>query len=499
VLAALLGAGAACGAILGLEPPPAEGDDGGSEGAVPEEASADASTDAAGDGFRPDALHDSPSADGGVTCTPLDAGAGGPTYRVLGFHPTEDAGLSWEFYDTSPLSSAAGNYQGGAFDGHYVYLAPAGGGIVTRYDTTAAFVLKGSWSTFDTTPLGGQGFSGAVYDGSRYVYFVPYQVHSVDGGLVNSGLVVRYDTHAAFASASAWSVFDTTTLGVAAGATPPSAFHGAVFDGQYIYFVPSGSMSNRTGRVARFDTTPPEAGAPDGGLRDAAAAIFATPAQWATFDIAAVNASGLGFVGGVSDGKRVYFVPFYNGAAADPNGFDGIVVRYDTTTSFTMGSAWTYYDLINLDQNAIGFEGAAFDGRYVYLAPHDATLAVRYDSQALVMGIGRVASWSTFDMTPLLGDAGAGGFWGTGFDGRFVYYVPNANGRVVRYDTLSPFGAACAWSAFDVSTINASAKDFAGAVYDGRWLYFVPQGTIVARFDTKTPSSMPPGYSGSFY
>jgi hypothetical protein len=40
-----------------------------------------------------------------------------------------------------------------------------------------------------------------------------------------------------------------------------------------------------------------------------------------------------------------------------------------------------------------------------------------------------------------------------------------------------------------------------GAVYDGQYLYLVPKGTWVARFDTKTPGSMPAltGYNGSFY
>ena len=49
---------------------------------------------------------------------------------------------------------------------------------------------------------------------------------------------------------------------------------------------------------------------------------------------------------------------------------------------------------------------------------------------------------------------------------------------------------------------NPAASFYFGAVFDGQYLYFVPRGNgLVARFDAKTPPSMPnlPAFHGSFY
>jgi hypothetical protein len=87
-----------------------------------------------------------------------------------------------------------------------------------------------------------------------------------------------------------------------------------------------------------------------------------------------------------------------------------------------------------------------------------------------------------------------------------VYLVPEANssgldGVVARYDTQASFTTVGSWSTFDTATLNANAITFAGAVFDGRYVYLVPSGAgIVARFDAKSPPSMPklPAFSGSF-
>src|SRR5439155_1209450 len=131
-------------------------------------------------------------------------------------------------------------------------------------------------------------------------------------------------------------------------------------------------------------------------------------------------------------------------------------------------------------------------------------IVARYDTQGVFTAAG---AWSTFDVSTV--NAGAKGFIGAAFDGRFVYLVPYSNGAtdgiVARYDTQGVFTASAAWSTFDVSTVNAGAKGFNGAVFDGRYLYLVPNnGTVastVARFDAKSPPSMPnlPGFFGSFF
>ena len=169
-------------------------------------------------------------------------------------------------------------------------------------------------------------------------------------------------------------------------------------------------------------------------------------------------------------------------------------------------SKWTTFDTTTVNAFLWGFVGAAFDGRYLYLAPNGSTegidgLVGRYDTQSSFTA---TASWSTFDVTTVNG--GANGFRGTAFDGRYVYFVPGAHsvnglgvadGIIARYDTLAGFTASSSWSTFDVTTINANANGFAGAVFDGRYLYLVPAGYtigdggfttpdgIVARYDTQ--------------
>jgi hypothetical protein len=80
------------------------------------------------------------------------------------------------------------------------------------------------------------------------VYFVPYAVDATSPTtFVYDGLVVRYDTTADFGQATSWSSFDTTSLSQAA-----HGFFGAVFDGEYLYLVPSGNSV-----VVRFHAKTP--------------------------------------------------------------------------------------------------------------------------------------------------------------------------------------------------------------------------------------------------
>ena len=119
-----------------------------------------------------------------------------------------------------------------------------------------------------------------------------------------------------------------------------------------------------------------------------------------------------------------------------------------------------------LAANPVGFEGAAFDGRYVYLL-------CRYDNgglgrrralrlQATVHGRahhGRPSTCRTLHLPARLD------FTGRVFDGRYVYSrAPQAseagrfNSIVARYDNQALFTASASWSTFDTSTVNARRK-----------------------------------------
>ncbi len=246
-------------------------------------------------------------------------------------------------------------YQGATFDGRYIYFAPdytsaADGGAlggVVRYDTSASFSDAGSWSTFDPTTMGG-GFAGAVFDG-RAVYLVPNPSATVDDAVVR-----RYDTTASFSDTSAWSAFDTTTVKWSA-----NFFWGAAFDGRFVYLVPSAAL----GIVPRFDTT----------------LSFDAGTAWSTFDMALVLTSSEQFWGAAFDGRFVYFVPFGSG----PEGH--FIIRYDATASFSADTSWRTFDPTTVNVGAKGFNGAIFDGHYVYFVPHDNGtpdgLVVRFDAK----------------------------------------------------------------------------------------------------------------------
>ncbi len=428
------------------------------------------------------------SADGAVD---LDTGDGGPvdagrcaTLLDAGDVGNPDAGptryndirqsANWAAYDSGEWTAN----NGAAFDGRYVYFAPSGwpGGpldVVTRYDTEASFTAASAWTTFNPSVVNSEatGFWGATFDG-RYVYFVPNSY----------GTVTRYDTQATFDNAASWSTFDAGTVSSRA-----KGFNGATFDGRYVYFVPHAGPA-LDGLVTRYDTQ----------------AAFGDAASWATFDTATVNASAVGFTGGVFDGRYLYLVP--NALPSGPAG--STVARYDTEAAFGNSASWSTFDTRTVDANAVHFHGGAFDGRYVYLVPSEvsggpAGLVVRYDTQA---AFANAASWSTFSTTALSPDAK--GFWDAAFDGRYVYFVPSQDntGVVTRYDTQRAFGCSASWATFSTNTLapasrEVGAADLGAAVFDGRFVYLAPgSGGFFTRFDAKSPPSIPSlaAFFGSF-
>src|SRR5262249_42858600 len=97
-----------------------------------------------------------------------------------------------------------------------------------------------------------------------------------------------------------------------------------------------------------------------GGYNDITQAV-----HWSTFDAATVRAGIKGFIGAAFDRRYVYFVPGF-----DNTGAVGTVLRYDTQGAFDAGTSWSTFDVPSLDARARGFEGAVFDGRYLYLVPY---------------------------------------------------------------------------------------------------------------------------------
>jgi hypothetical protein len=326
---------------------------------------------------------------------------------------------AWQTFDVSTVSAAATGFASGAFDGRYLYLVPsnngADDGVFVRYDTQAAFGASASWVTFDLTTVdpAAKGFSHAAFDG-RYIYFTPYNGADL-------GHTARYDTQGAgFTNAGAWTTLDLTTLNAAA-----TGFTTTQFDGRYVYYGQYTHGGSYTGLAARYDTQ--------------SAAGFSGATSWTFFDVGTVSSHAKGFYGSQFDGRYLYLIQNYDPASG---GNEGWVARYDTTLPFNSTTSWSTFDVTTINANARGFEGGEFDGRYIYLVPRTNLgtadgVAARYDTQA---SFTMATSWSVFDTTTV--NAAAKGFQGGGFDGRYLYLAPHNNGApdgvLARFDVKTP-------------------------------------------------------------
>lgn len=428
---------------------------------VPSAADAEAGADAGPDGSPVDAPGDAGTG---------EAEAGNP------YHSVDDVAL-WSKFDVSTVSAGLHGFAGGSFDGHYVYLAPhdngAPDGLVARLDTQAAggFASTTSWTSFDTASLaaGATGYLGAVYDPAHaHLYLVP------DNNGAPSGIVASYATGQPFTQdASSWATFSTLTLDAGA-----AGFSGGTFDGRYLYLAPYDNGA-ADGVVTRLDTTQ----------------AFTSASSWSTFDMTQLPGAAMakGYVGAVYAGTLVIFVP---AGVASPS---PLVAAYDSTLPFSSPTSWQTYDLSGLEATARGFLGATFDGRYVYLVPHNNGSAdgvvARYDATQQFTD---QSAWTFFDITQV--NAAATGFAGGAFDGRYIYLVPNTGTVLARYDTTAAFGTVGSWSTFDLQAqLGSGLGPFEGAVFDGEYLYLVPSGDgLVARFDARSPAALPAGQTGSF-
>jgi hypothetical protein len=437
----------------------------------------------------------------GPDVVPKDAPPGADDAVVGDFRPdakvdTADAGVCkhefsnpacWSTYDRSGsdfgLSAAV-------FDGTSVYFLNGAWssmkGYTLRYDTTKSFSEQAAWSSFSNYQKASTISTGA-FDG-RYLYLISSA--AADNGTAAStydDLFGRVDTQAGQVTASSWSSMDLTTANGTPDLTVPG-YVGAAFDGRYLYFAPYAVGDQASGKAMRFDTQ----------------ASFTAATSWSWFDVTAVNPNAKGFQGALFDGRYVYLIP--NSSTVNPFTGDyirsGLVVRYDSKADFASASSWTTFDTATLTPASAGFSGATFDGRYIYLAPHGedfrTPVPVRYDTKAEFTD---PASWKSFTLSSL---SFAGShtniyFFGASFDGRYVYYVPGGDDRLVRHDTQGDFSSGASWQEFSMSRVGGGDR-FSGAAFDGRYLYVVPldDGAIM-RFDAVSPPVLPPGHGASFY
>lgn len=141
-----------------------------------------------------------------------------------------DDKASWTDFDLATIDVHAVNFDGAVLAGKYLYFVPGlRGSLAMRYDTTASFTDKASWSSFSTETIDAKAanFGGGVFDG-RYLYFVPDHQTEI-------GYITRYDTQASFEDASSWAIYNP----IGTGFTDSLSFGGAAWDGRFVYFVPT--------------------------------------------------------------------------------------------------------------------------------------------------------------------------------------------------------------------------------------------------------------------
>jgi hypothetical protein len=365
-----------------------------------------------------------------------------------------------------------------AFDGRYVYFAPGFDGFsnpqsqIARYDTQAAWTSASAWTTFDLAAVSANAkeLGGAAFDG-RYLYFAPQGQNSAGSA------IVRYDTQASFTTATSWSVFDSTTLPNA-----PVGFRGAAFDGRWVYLSGGQARVTLNPYVVRYDTQ----------------AAFGQIASWEEYATAYVVPYAEYNDGVVSDGRYAYFNVTYANSA-----YSADIVRFDSQLGFANANAWTKFDLTTVVPGNTDYAPGVFDGRYVYYANRSGKI-VRLDPQ---LAFTTAAAWTVFDVTGV--DADAKGFARAAFDGRYVsfaqiYTQPNGKAPMARFDTQGSFTSAASWTTIDLAQF-ATPQAFSGAggfAFDGRYMYIAPNiddETSALRFDVRTPPALPPSYKGSFF
>jgi hypothetical protein len=181
------------------------------------------------------------------------------------------------------------------------------------------------------------------------------------------------------------------------------------------------------------------------------------------------NTNARGFVGGFTDGRYGYLVPYFNGS------YNGILTRIDLQNFTTSGV--TYLDVSTAgNTDAKGFFGGFTDGRYGYLVPYfNGTsyhgILTRVDLQNFT------TSGVTYLDVSTAGNTDARGFFGGFTDGRYGYLIPLNNptyhGIFTRID-LEDFTISGV-TYLDVSTAgNTNAKGFIGGFTDGHNGYLVP-------------------------
>jgi hypothetical protein len=351
--------------------------------------------------------------------------------------------------------------------------------LVSKWAVLESFDTFSAYDAGATDGLDCVGFYGAVFDG-RHVYFCPIRSHR-DRTTVHAN-VLRYDTQGDFYDSQSWEAHDARNT----DGLNTVCYYGAAFDGRYVIFTPRDDSEGYHSRVLRYDTH-----------KD-----FKSAASWEAHDANLPHShQGVAF-----DGRHLYFCPGYDGETGESlneGTLSGKVLRLDTQADFRDPATYRVFDTKTLAEDAVCFDGGAFDGRYIYFVPLTTGMVVQYDTRGDFADAG---SWRTYDAKALKMQMNVGAV----FDGRYLYFCSYTHSNMIRYDTQGDFADDSNWQTFDAA--NTSGLDtggFDGGFYDGCFIYFVPWTRQVEagedksvyhcnylRYDTRGAFDDPQSWSG---
>lgn len=375
------------------------------------------------------------------------------TFSVSFFNPQIPALGAQDSYSVGWDSSC--------FDGRYIYFAPEQfygftfAGYYIRYDTTLPFAMTTSYTSYKLTNVNSQ-FSeidGLAFDG-RYIYMTLINVFG------SSIYFARQDTWAPFDQTASYSLFDMSQIN-----SLITQMISPVFTGSYVYF-----LTNKSNLLVRYSV--------DSGFD------LASSYNYFSLGSLVVGLNGLSTIG--YDGQFIYI-------ANDGSPTVNCIISYDETKEFSSSLSYEVFSLLGISNlSVISFNGASFDGRYIYFCPTGAFGGVfsgqvlRYDT---TLAFTTTTSWVLVDLGSY-GGSNYTGFDSTIFDGRYVYFAPCTLGVdpglsvLARYDTLMPFNITAGFSFIDFSKINSLYTAFCGVIYDGNYVYLsINQHEFLGRID----------------
>lgn len=292
--------------------------------------------------------------------------------------------------DLGSDSFFAGSFQGGVYDGEYIWMIPYNASHVVRLDpATGEMAVYGDWP--EGFVKGNHAFSGGIFDG-EYLWMIPASADRVIRLDVDTGEMTGYMNWPA---------------GANLGANP---YVGGVFDGLNIWFIPYDAdqvlmLNTQTGAMTGYS------GWPSGFTKQSAA-----------------------FGSGVFDGENVWMIPFNADQVVKIHTATGEMTRYDQWPSGMTKSAGQT------------LRGGAFDGRSIWMFPYTGVdKIVRMDAATGEM--------SAYDDWPEGTDTGLSAFSSGVFDGSNVWLIPYSADPVVKLSNKLP-GQGTAEDPYLVETVH---------------------------------------------